>query len=159
MFILKMPKADENMAEATVIRWLVTEGDRVAEKQDVVECVADKGEFMLYSEADGQVLRIYAPDNSVVPIGYAVAAIGEPDEALPDVEAQNEALMARSRETLSATEGLRVMKAERVRATPAARRLARELGVDLATVSAAKGGALVREDDVRNHAGTSGGKE
>jgi pyruvate/2-oxoglutarate dehydrogenase complex dihydrolipoamide acyltransferase (E2) component len=159
MFILKMPKADENMAEATVIKWLVAEGDRVEAEQDVVECVADKGDFMLYSEIDGIVRRVYAAENSVVPIGYVVAIIGEADEQLPAVEAENAALMARAHEALTATEGLQVRKSERVRATPVARRLAKELGVDLSAVSAALGGALVREDDVRRHADSSGGKE
>ena len=57
--------------------------------------------------------------------------------------------MARAREQLAATGGLEKRKAERVRATPAARRLARERGVQLADVSAAGGGRLVSEDDVR----------
>ena len=149
MYLLRMPKADENMAEGTVARWLFEEGAEVAKDQDVVECVADKGEFMVYSEEPGTLLRIYAPEQSVVPVGYVLAAIGGADEALPGVESENAALVARSREKLTATGDLTVKRGERVRATPAARRLAKELGVSLADVASGLGGKLVREGDVR----------
>ena len=58
MYLLRMPKADENMSEGKVARWLVETGAEVEVEQDVVECVADKGEFMVYSEASGELLRI-----------------------------------------------------------------------------------------------------
>ena len=149
MYLLRMPKADENMGEGTVVGWLVREGDAVAERQDCCECVADKGEFVVWSEEPGVVLRIYAPEQSVVPVGYVLAAIGAADEAVPDVEAENTQLIARSREELTARDGLKVTRGARVRATPAARRLAKELGVYLAEVAAFSAGALVKEDDVR----------
>ena len=153
MYLLRMPKADENMAEGTVARWLV------AERQDCCECVADKGEFLVWAEEPGVVRKVYAPEQSVVPVGYALAAIGGAEEPLGDVESENERLIARSREELTAREGLSVERGARVRATPAARRLARELAVDLAAVAAASGGALLREDDVRAFAarGEGGG--
>jgi pyruvate/2-oxoglutarate dehydrogenase complex dihydrolipoamide acyltransferase (E2) component len=151
VYLLKRPKADENMAEGTVVRWLVAEGDEVARDEDCCECVADKGEFMVYAEEPGVVRRVFAPEQSVVPVGYVLAAIGSAEENLPEVEPQNARLMARARERLSASEGLRerAQGSERVRATPAARRLARELGIELGEVSAALGGRLVREEDVR----------
>ncbi len=65
MYLLKMPKADENMGEGTVARWLVREGERVAREQDCCECVADKGEFMVWAEEPGVVRKIYAPEQSV----------------------------------------------------------------------------------------------
>ncbi len=149
MYLLRMPKADENMGEGTVARWLFEEGAAVSKDQDVVECLADKGAFMVYSEEPGTLRKIYAPEQSVVPVGYVLAAIGGADEALPDVESENAALVARSREELTATGDLAIQRGERVRATPAARRLARELGVALADVASGLGGKLVREDDVR----------
>ena len=162
MYLLRMPKADENMGEGTVARWLVREGDDVARRQDCCECVADKGEFFVWAEEPGVVRKIYAPEQSVVPVGYVLAAIGaageadETEKALLDVEAENERLIARSREELTARDGLAVERGARVRATPAARRLAKELGVDLAAVAASASGALVKEDDVRAFADASG---
>jgi pyruvate dehydrogenase E2 component (dihydrolipoamide acetyltransferase) len=152
-----MPKADENMAEATVVDWLKAEGDPVAKDEDVVQCVADKGEFMLYAEEGGTLRKIYAIANSVVPIGYVLAAIGAEEEDVPDVEAGNAELLARSREKITATEGVAARTPERVRATPAARRVARELEVDLAAVASSTGAPLVREEHVRAYASRSGG--
>jgi pyruvate dehydrogenase E2 component (dihydrolipoamide acetyltransferase) len=100
----------------------------------------------------GTLRKIFAPEQSVVPVGYILAAIGgadETEEALPDIESENEKLIARSREELTARDGLAVKRGTRVRATPAARRLAKELAVDLAAVAASSSGALVREEDVR----------
>jgi pyruvate/2-oxoglutarate dehydrogenase complex dihydrolipoamide acyltransferase (E2) component len=153
MYLLKMPKADENMSEGTVARWLVEAGAEVEVEEDLVECVADKGEFMVYAEQAGKLLRIFAPDGSVVPVGYVLAAVGDAaemsQEAEDGIEKDNAELIARSREELAATQGLTKRRPERVRATPAARTLAKELGVALADVSASIGGKLVREDDVR----------
>jgi pyruvate/2-oxoglutarate dehydrogenase complex dihydrolipoamide acyltransferase (E2) component len=157
VYLLKMPKADENMSEGTVARWLVEAGADVEVNQDVVECVADKGSFLVYAEEAGTLLKVFAPEQSVVPVGYILAAIGDHHETFPLVESRNAALMARSREELVATKGLDKRAPERVRATPAARRLAKELGVALADVSAGVGGGLVREDDVRAFANRSGG--
>jgi pyruvate/2-oxoglutarate dehydrogenase complex dihydrolipoamide acyltransferase (E2) component len=151
MYILRMPRPDENSSEITIIRWLASIGDVVVAPEDLVECVADKGEFMVYAEQDGVLRSVFAPANSVVPVGYALAAIGAPEEVIPDIEAENAALLERTREQLSATQGLVQKKAQRVRATPAARRLAKELGVDLAAVAATKPGALVKEEDVRGY--------
>jgi pyruvate/2-oxoglutarate dehydrogenase complex dihydrolipoamide acyltransferase (E2) component len=156
MFVLKMPKADENMTEATVVRWLVDEGAKVEQGQDIVACVADKGEFMLYSEAAGHLLRVFAAENSVVPIGYALAAVGAPGEPLPDVDEENGRLLAEARQKLSVSTGLAAKRSDRIRATPAARRVARDLGVDLADVARASAGGLVREEDVRAYAARQG---
>jgi pyruvate dehydrogenase E2 component (dihydrolipoamide acetyltransferase) len=160
MYLLRMPKADENMGEGTVARWLVGEGDAVAERQDCCECVADKGEFMVWAEEAGTLRKIFAPEQSVVPVGYILAAIGvadETEEALLDIESENEKLIARSREELTARDGLAIKRGTRVRATPVARRLAKELMVDLAAVAASSSGALVREEDVRAFAARDDG--
>ncbi len=149
MYLLRMPKADENMGEGTVARWLLEEGAEVASGQDLVECVADKGEFMVYAEEGGTLRRIYAAEQSVVPVGYVLAAVGRADEELPDVDSENAALIVRSREELTASAGLTAPAHERVRATPAARRASKELGVSLGRVAASVGGKLVREGDVR----------
>jgi len=148
MYLLRMPKADENMAEGTVVRWLLAEGASVEEGQDVVECLADKGDFMVYAERGGVLRKVYALAQSVVPVGFVLAAIGDAAEPLPEVVPENAALMAKARERLAAGAGLTVRASARVRATPAARRAAREKGVQLADVAAGLGSRLVREEDV-----------
>ena len=150
MYLLRMPKADENMAEGTVLRWLVDEGDNVRNEENMAECLADKGEFEIWSEADGTVLRIFAPEKSVVPVGYVLAAVGSPREEMPDIEGMNRALLSRMEEELTAELGERKKERKGLRATPAARRLAREKGVALEEVKEKLGvEGLVREEHVR----------
>ncbi len=150
MYLLRMPRADENMAEGTVLRWLVAEGELVRNEENMAECLADKGEFEVWSEADGVVLAIFAPEKSVVPVGYVLAAVGSPGEEMPDVEGMNRALLSRMEEDLTAELGERKKKRTGLRATPAARRLARERGVALEQV---KGKleieGLLKEEHVR----------
>jgi pyruvate/2-oxoglutarate dehydrogenase complex dihydrolipoamide acyltransferase (E2) component len=159
MYLLRMPKADENMAEGTVLRWLVSPGDAVKAGDDVVECLADKGSFVVYSEEAGTVRGTYAPEKSLVPVGYVLAAVGGPEEPVPDVEAGNAAVLARAGRPLrpvahAASAAAAVGPSDaRVRATPAARRLAKERGVSLVEVAEAVGWRLVREDDVSGFEG------
>lgn len=152
MYLLRLPKADENMTEATVITWLRSEGERVAEGENVVECVAEKGEFMLYVEEGGVIRKIYAAPQSVLPVGYVLAAVGRPEEALPEVEAENAALLKKARQELVFRSPDGTAPREPVRATPAARRLARERGVRLGEVASAlgiEGAVIIKEEHVR----------
>ncbi len=150
MYLLRMPKADENMAEGTVLRWLVEEGDSVKNEENMAECLADKGSFEIWSEADGTVLEIFAPERSVVPVGYVLAAVGSADEEMPDVERMNRELLSELKEELTAELGGRKRKPRGLRATPAARRLAREKGVALEEVKEKLGvEGLIREEHVR----------
>ena len=149
MYLLRMPKADENMAEGTVLRWLVKEGDCVADEENMAECLADKGSFEIWSEADGVVLKIFAPEKSVVPVGYVLAAVGSADEEMPDIEAMNRALLSRMEEDLTAELGEKKRERRGLRATPAARRLAREKGIALEELEKLGTEGLIREEHVR----------
>lgn len=157
MYLLRMPKADENMDSGTVSRWLVAEGAQVREGQDVVECIADKGDFTVHSEASGILRRIYAPEGSLVPVGYILAAIGQAEEPLPDVESENATLLKKTQEELTGKGApvCPVPVATTLRATPAARKAAKELGVELKDVAAAlklAPDALIHEQDVKRFA-------
>jgi pyruvate dehydrogenase E2 component (dihydrolipoamide acetyltransferase) len=162
---VRFPKFDANVEEGTVGRWLVAEGDEVRVGARLVELVTDKANFEFENEFAGTVLRILAPEKSTVPVGYVLAVVGEPGEEVPDgVEAENEALIAaHSQKLLGLTEGggeaepeppaARKRKSLRVRATPRARKLARERGVDLEALAAKLGGRPVTEADVEEAMG------
>ena len=149
MHLLKMPKAGENMTEGTVGRWLVAEGDRIEKDQPVVELITDKAEFDFESEEPGVLRRIVALEGSTVPVFYVLGGVAGPDEELPDIEALNKGTLEKAREAMA--QSLEATGAgagsaaphptarppaagARVRATPAARRVAKEHGVDLAEV-------------------------
>ncbi len=156
MLKVRFPKVDANVVEGQVGMWLKAEGDPVDKDEPLVELITDKANFELPAEQAGVLRRILAPEKSVVPVNYVIGLIGEADEAIPDVTAENEAIMAAHREaaaalqTPTAEDAAQRKRPERkkVRAKPAARRAAREAGIDLADVTPADG-KIVTEEDVR----------
>ena len=141
-----MPKLGMTMEEGTIVRWLKAEGDEV-EKGDVLfEVQTDKVVMEVESPASGTLARILVREDETVPIAYVVAYIGSPGEEVPETLPE-----------LSAVEALEPMgkpreseeTAEAIAATPAARRLARDKGIDLAGLSGSgKDGMIVKKDVV-----------
>jgi pyruvate dehydrogenase E2 component (dihydrolipoamide acetyltransferase) len=180
MFRVVIPQIFENMEEATVGKWLVQEGDAIAIDDPLCELITEKTTLDLKAEAAGTLLRLVVPEKAVIPAGYIVALIGEPGAALPDVDAENAAALARKTElpaadpgaehaTSAGISGLNVPSIQigaakipapsaapaagsRVRATPAARRAAKDAGVDIEAVAAAFPGKVLSEEDVRSFA-------
>lgn len=147
-------KFDANMEEVTIGGWHVAVGDRIEAGDKLVELITDKATFDYETPAGGTVRRLIAAPGSVVPVGYVLAQVGDAAEPLPDVAAANAELLAayrrRQEVTIDTTAAAaRPERGGRVRATPAARRLAREHGLDLAELPAAESGGIVGEDDVR----------
>ncbi len=140
---VEMPKANENLVEATLERWLVKEGDSVAKDQALCEIITDKAKFEMPSPVAGVVLKILGPEHAMLPVGYVMCVIGEAGESVPDFNSKNEALVSAHRGSAAALElpGASAASAglsgSAVRATPAARRMAKEQGVDLAAVAKA----------------------
>jgi len=157
----------ENLDEATVSRWLVSEGDEVLAGDGLAEIITDKAAFEYEAETSGVVRRIYAPPRSTVPVGYVICFIGSADEEPPDdieernARAMEEHLQAAEEELhldleISIPRGGRRERRHssdgerRVRGTPAAKRLAAELEVSLEEVAEALDvDGVVSEDDVR----------
>jgi pyruvate dehydrogenase E2 component (dihydrolipoamide acetyltransferase) len=139
----KLPDLGEGLTEGEVARWLVSEGDEVAEDQPLVEIQTDKTTVEIPSPAAGKVASILVEEGQVVPVGTVLVVIGE-DGAEPSKD------MSRGQTPRRAEKG-------RVRATPLVRRLAQELNVDLEAVSGTGPQGRVTEADVRS-AAMSGGQ-
>ena len=134
-----MPDLGEGVAEGEIVRWLVAPGQEVAEDELLCEIQTDKATVEIPSPAAGVVSRILAEEGSVVPVGDLLVVIGA-EGALPG----------------NAPSAVTEPAQSRVQATPAVRRLAAELGVDLAPLA---GDGLVTEAAVRAAAGgASGGR-
>ena len=156
------------MEEATIGKWLVAPGDAVEVGTPLCELITEKTTLDLTAEGAGTIRRLVVPDKAVVPTGFIIALVGAPDEAVPDVDPENAAIREAKSEAPDATaaeSGLTVPSISltvpvpapsaggtRVRATPAARRAAKDAGVDLEAVAAAFPGKVIGEDDVRNFA-------
>jgi pyruvate dehydrogenase E2 component (dihydrolipoamide acetyltransferase) len=134
----KLPDLGEGLTEGEIARWLVQEGQEVAEDDPLVEIQTDKTTVEIPSPAAGKVARIMVEEGQVVPVGTVLVVIGE-DGALPAAEKPSDA-----------------QRADRVRATPLIRKIAHELGVDLETVEATGPRGRVTEEDVRRAATSRG---
>ncbi len=139
----RLPDIGEGMVEAEVVKWYVQEGDTIEEDQPMVELMTDKANVVIPSPRKGVVLKRFGKEGEVVKVGSVLVVIGEPGEAMAEGPVEVTAAVAAAREAPSAPPG-------RVLATPATRRLARELGVDLRQVPpTGPHGRVTKEDVIR----------
>jgi pyruvate dehydrogenase E2 component (dihydrolipoamide acetyltransferase) len=147
----KLPDLGEGLTEGEIARWLVSEGQEVAEDEPLVEIQTDKTTVEIPSPAAGKVARILVAEGQVVPVGTVLVVIGEdgaePAPAEPEGQTQGQ---RQGQAQGQAPDG----RKERVRATPLVRKMAEELGVDLETVGATGPQGRVTEEDVRRAAGS-----
>jgi pyruvate dehydrogenase E2 component (dihydrolipoamide acetyltransferase) len=152
----KLPDLGEGLTEGEIARWLVAEGDHIGEDEPLVEIQTDKTTVEIPSPAAGLVARILVAEGEVVPVGTVLVVIGD-GVAAPSASEPAAAPGAGSDESASN----RLLQAPassaggRVQATPLVRRIAQELGVDLASVTPTGPGGRVTEADVRNAGGAS----
>ena len=167
----RLPDVGEGVAEGEIVRWLVSVGDTVTEDQPVAEVETDKAIVEIPAPVDGTVAELRADEGEVVPVGEVIivfdtdatgpgqAGTGEAHEpeatAEPEHEPEPESSPEPPTDHGGATErpGDAEEAAEaatgRVFAPPHVRRLARELGVSLASVDGSGPGGRVTEGDVR----------
>jgi pyruvate dehydrogenase E2 component (dihydrolipoamide acetyltransferase) len=146
----KLPDLGEGLTEGEIARWLVQEGQEIAEDDPLVEVQTDKTTVEIPSPAAGKVARIMVGEGQVVPVGTVLVVIGE-DGAAP-VAAEPTAEPAPAHDAAPAADS------SRVRATPLVRKVAQELGVDLSAVEGTGPQGRITEHDVRNAAGSSEGR-
>src|SRR4029079_11887734 len=77
----KLPDLGEGLTEGEIARWLVAEGDHVAEDQPLVEIATDKTTVEIPSPAEGEVTSILVAEGDVVPVGTVLVVIGGPVDA------------------------------------------------------------------------------
>ena len=164
---LKMPQMGYDMEEGTVVRWLKEEGSTVVRNEPVAEIETDKAVVEFESEAEGVLLRIVASEGSIVPVGETIALVGLEGEEADNVPSAGSTESTDSdtaiREELTSEserhevqEPIRNTTQEssestpttRILATPVARRIADELGIDLKQVAGSGPGGRITKKDV-----------
>ena len=144
-----MPVLGMNQDTGTLLRWLRREGDAVAVGDPVMEIATDKITVEIESPADGILAGLSAAEGEEVPVGRAVAWVLGPGESLP---ADTPAAPAAEPGPVPAREaGLPSAPGRIPAASPVARRLAAELGIDLTEV-VGSGGRITKADVERHHA-------
>jgi pyruvate/2-oxoglutarate dehydrogenase complex dihydrolipoamide acyltransferase (E2) component len=149
----KLPDLGEGLTEGEIARWLVSEGDEVAEDQPLVEIQTDKTTVEIPSPAAGAVARILVEEGAVVPVGTVLVVIGA-DGATGPGKDESEGVQASQKAQKAEGAPGRVQGAK-VRATPLVRRLAQELGVALDSLEGTGPQGRVTEQDVRGAADAS----
>ena len=148
-----MPQLGYDMREGTVVRWVKQEGDEVVANEVIAEIETDKAVVEFKPTTGGVLRRIVAGEGEAVPVGQLIAVIGDADEALPDDLGRPTPDTAAATETAPAASqapapAAAAAPAGEVRASPIARRLAQERGVDLETLTGTGPGGRIVEADV-----------
>jgi pyruvate dehydrogenase E2 component (dihydrolipoamide acetyltransferase) len=158
-----MEALSPTMEEGRLVKWLKQEGDAVDAGDVLAEVETDKAVMELPARGDGVLRKVLVPAGSTVPVGQLVAVIGAADE---DVSALLRETGAGKRETAAPTSApaparqaapeVRGTAGGRVKASPLARRIARERGVDLTVVrGSGPGGRIIKRDLERAPAGVA----
>jgi len=156
-----MPKLGADMQEGKIVRWLKREGERVRKGEIIAEVETDKADIEMEAYASGVVRKILTAEGQVAPVGTPVAIIAEEQEdisallkgkapaaaALVGAAAPPAGPAPPAAEPVAAPGGDGRGAPGRVKASPLARRLARERGVDLRVIpGSGPGGRVVRAD-------------
>jgi 2-oxoglutarate decarboxylase len=161
---IAMPEMGESVTEGIVLEWHVAEGDFVREGDTVVEVSTDKVDAEVPAPVDGTITKLLVAVDDEVPVGAPMVEMepgeGPADSAAGPVAGEGGALRADAERPSSTPPtpappagekvgGLgRTNGADGVRATPVARRMAEETGVDLRSVAGSGHGAKVLKEDV-----------
>jgi pyruvate dehydrogenase E2 component (dihydrolipoamide acetyltransferase) len=165
-----MPRLSDSMEEGTVLKWLVDVGGEVKRGEPLVEVETDKANMTYEADTDGVLIEVLAQEGETLPIGQAIARIGSADEATghrpqatgdtaraepaseepepePDQPSEEEpAPEPQPSDTRHPTPDTQSGNG-RVKASPVARRMAREMGLELAGIEGSgPGGRIVKSD-------------
>jgi len=162
LYEFRLPDIGEGIAEGEVVRWLVKEGDELQEDQPMVEIMTDKATVEIQAPRAGRVAKLMYGEGQVCPVGKVLIAMEVPDApgavAPPSAAAAGAApagvaaAAAPAREHAPGQNGVNARDAG-VLATPATRKLARDVGIDIRDVTGTGPAGRVTSDDVRAHGG------
>jgi pyruvate dehydrogenase E2 component (dihydrolipoamide acetyltransferase) len=153
----KLPDLGEGLTEGEIARWLVSEGQEVAEDDPLVEIQTDKTTVEIPSPAAGKVTQILVDEGKVVPVGTVLVVIGGAAEPPVRDSGPVEGVRGNREVPPTSTQG-RSKPAGKGRATPLVRKIAQELGVDLESLSGGGPQGRITEEDVRSAAGPQEGR-
>ena len=151
-----MPRLSDSMEGGTIVRWLKSDGDVVSKGEPIAEIETDKATVTCDADADG-TLRIVAGEGATVPLGGVIATIGDLAEARSGSPAPAHSRPAAPSTVAAGKSSDSDNGADRVKASPLARRIARESQVDLRALrGSGPGGRIVKADLPKSAGGAKG---
>lgn len=159
---ITVPFLDANIVDATVVAWHKAVGDQVSAGELIAEVSTDKAAYEIEAPASGELLAVFAPVKSLIPVKFILGLIGEKGETDPAADEFNNGCMAAYRADSIGVQSSAApapsaspsgvssapaapSAAGRLRATPKARRLAQAKGLDLAEIAKATGAEMITE--------------
>src|SRR3954447_4892954 len=166
-----MPRLSDSMEEGTILKWLVSAGDEVEKGQEIVEIETDKANMTYEADTAGSIVELVASEGDTLALGEVIARIGDPSEKTEektedggqkteesDEEAQDDDSEGdgnggapekeqEKKQPQSSGNGASAESDGRVKASPVAKRMAKELGVELGDIEGSgPGGRIVKSD-------------
>jgi pyruvate dehydrogenase E2 component (dihydrolipoyllysine-residue acetyltransferase) len=156
--VIKMPKLGFDMAEGTLVRWLKKEGEPVSRGEIVAEIETDKATVEVESGYNGTVCRLLVEEGTTLPVGKPIAILLKPGETACELPVEE--IEEQTKEAVKSglpKEEIKVVPAEEqakpaeveamIKASPLAKRIARDFGFDLRTIAGSgPGGRVVKKD-------------
>lgn len=154
-----MPKLGINMTKGEIVNWLVGEGDSVQKGQTILEIETDKALQEVEAPESGILAKIVAQPGETVPCTYVIAVITQPGEPVPENIPRQDEIGVVPESSVEAGAGGKDPEPEaaparakkrkdRILITPAARKLAKDLGVDVSTVKGSGPRGRIGKDDI-----------
>ena len=178
--IIRMPKMSDTMEEGVIASWLKKVGDEIKSGDILAEVETDKATMELESYDDGTLLYIGVKDGDSVPVDGVIAIIGEKgedvNEILKDVDSDSSEVeeikeikeestpiekveeIKDDNKEIVITEPTKIvseLKDERVKASPLAKKLANEKGIDISNISGSGDGGRIIRKDIENYKNVS----
>ena len=168
--LIDMPKLSDTMTMGTLVKWLKNEGDPVASGDMIAEVETDKATMEVECFDDGVLIKQYCGVGDEVAVGGAIAAVGEAGEEAPEAEKSTPAVATPEPEATPVAEApmpapaapepapeivpetvaATTTTANRIKASPLAKKIAAEKGIDLATIHGSGPSGRIVKADVEN---------
>ena len=164
-----MPSMGADMTEGTIAKWLKAEGDQISRGDKLAEIETDKTVVEMEAYADGVLRRITVEEGSLVQVGTVIAYIGDPEDEIPeavsdpvvaesdtqpseqsDAPAPADSVLAKNDTATEPMTAVSSVAGGRVKASPIARKIAAEKGIDITTVPGTGPGSRITKADVEN---------
>ncbi len=148
-----MPRLSDSMEEGTVLAWLKKVGDEIAIGDEIVEIETDKANMAYESDVAGTLTEILAEEGATLAIGTPIARVGDSGEGserpVEDRGAESAPAPAEAGESEPLVTSGATPDAGRIKASPVAKRMAKEQGLDLASIQGSGPGGRIVKSDVK----------
>ncbi len=150
-FEFRFPDIGEGIVEGEIVRWLVKEGESIDENQPIVEIMTDKATVEIPSPVKGKISRRIGNDGEIIEVGATLVVIEEDEEGVKPPGQHRAHTQSSQTKVRSTPRGKSQTAKGSVMATPAVRKLARQMGIDLSEIRGSGRVGRVTQEDLENH--------